>query len=315
MECDSPITLKFDPPRKNEKGHWMYTFPGRCGKCLPCLMHRKSQWSLRLVEEMRQSFSAYFITLTYDPKYIPIADNKFCANKNDHFHFIKWLKYYEKPKTLNSRSDISVEEFRRIKLNREENKKLKYYGVIEYGSRYSRPHMHYILFNLIDTNNIRRAWAAQNKISRGIYAPGFSYGIIDVQECNVNTIDYVLKYMVKPYKEDDGEIQKETSFMSKGMGLSLLDMEGIKHIQKPDGNSLLNIRGTKVAVPRYYQKKYLTEEQLKEKSKYINKQKEKKQKWEENNAKRLNINDSVIKLNGIENRFNSLKNIQKRRLE
>jgi len=315
MECDGPIYIKYDQPKGNAKDGWVYGFPSGCGKCLPCLMKRKSQWSLRLVEQMRNSFSAYFVTLTYDNKYLPFGDDGYSANKNDHTHFIKWLKYYENEKVLSKRKAVSLEEDQRRQLKIKSEGNLAYYGVIEYGAKYGRPHFHYILFNVVDTYNIGNAWSSQIKISRGVYAPGFNYGKIDIQECNVNTIDYVLKYMVKPYQEENESKQREVSFMSKGLGKTLATPEIINHIKRPEGNSLLNSRGTKVGIPRYFQKLFLSEEEREKKSKYIQKQKDSKDKWKEDNYKRLRINQSLVELNAIANRSNSLKNTQKRNLK
>jgi len=142
MECDSPtwINLKY-PKWDGEK--WQNQFPAGCGKCMPCLQKRKRQWSFRLSEQLRTSFSAYFVTLTYSDKYVPMDDNGFCANKNDHKHFIKWLRYYENEEL----ETLSTDEFKRNgKATKEETGRLSYYGTIEYGDLRDRPHWLNILF-------------------------------------------------------------------------------------------------------------------------------------------------------------------------
>lgn len=255
MACDAPISIKYKHPLPDGKGGFIWWFPADCGKCLKCLMKRKAQWSFRMVEEQRNSFSSYFVTLTYNDEYVPYGDSGHTINKNDHFNFIKELKRLETPKLMDKRKQISNEELKRIKTRTREFGKLKYYGVSEYGDRTYRPHWHYILFNVRDIGNINNAWP---------------YGIVQVDECNVNTIDYVLKYMLKEQKDAkaDGR-QVEVSFMSKGLGLSVADESFINYINEPRGNQVVNSRGSKIPLPRYYRKKLLSEEVRIVKNQYI----------------------------------------------
>ena len=53
-----------------------------CGKCLPCKMRKRSSWSFRLVQELRYSKSAYFITLTYDDFNVPQLHDRFPPSWN-----------------------------------------------------------------------------------------------------------------------------------------------------------------------------------------------------------------------------------------
>lgn len=268
--CDSPLSIRYDPPRPDGKGGFIYWFPADCGKCLNCLNKRKRQWSYRMAEEQKNAYSSYFVTLTYEDNHITYGDNGYTANKNDHMLFIKWLKYYEGKKALDRRKEISMEELDRRRRGIKEDKKLLYFGVIEYGDKKGRPHMHYILFNVRDINNINLAWSEQVRIAKGLYKPGSQKGIVQVDECNINTIDYTLKYMLKhPGEMDRKDKQREKAFMSKGLGLNAVDDEMLKYIKRPDGNSLINQRGGRLAVPRYYSKKFLTDEEREEKRKFV----------------------------------------------
>lgn len=267
--CYTPYTIKFDPPRIME-GELVEAFPADCGKCLPCLRKRKSQWSFRLMEEKRVSFSSYFVTLTYDDKHIKYGSAGMTGDKQDHKDFIKWLKYYEDPDK--EFSMISQEQLERKKLNIDESgRELKYYGIIEYGDQFGRPHLHYLLFNLRDKHNISRAWSDQMRIAKGMYLPNGSKGKVDVDpDVNVNNVDYVLKYMMKVARNEnefDGR-EKELQFISKGLGLSFINDETLKYIKREDGNQVINQRGIKVALPRYYNKKFLSEEEREQKAEY-----------------------------------------------
>lgn len=301
MACDAPITIKYNPPMPDGKGGLIYTFPADCGKCLKCLLKRKAQWSFRLVEEKRNSFSSYFVTLTYDDKNIPRGDECYSSNKNDHFDFIKNLKANEKPKALALRSDISMEEYQRKIHGIKSVGKLKYFAVSEYGERLCRPHWHYILFNVRDIRNIDLSWGK---------------GIIQIDECNINTIDYVLKYMLKYPKGADMETrEKEKSYMSKGIGVNAFNGEIIEHIRKIDGNQIINARGTKIPVPRYYRKKYLSDMDREKQNIYISQQIEMQEKTDDAKLKRSGLNPDKVRLNAKENRRNLLLKKQNRNLE
>jgi len=311
MECDSPTWIKYDVP-KYEDGQWHYAWPAGCGKCMPCLQKRKRQWSFRLSEELRVSFSAYFVTLTYNDKFVPYDDNGYCANKNDHKHFIKWLKYYEDEET----EVISMDEFKRTgSQTKLETGQLKYYATIEYGDFRDRPHWHYILFNVRDINNCMLAWAKQVRISKGVYEPGEAFGRVDIdpRPVTINCIDYVLKYMLKnDAKERDQDRQPEVSFMSKGIGLCVADMEFVNHIRRPENNTVVNQRGTKVGLPRYYRKKFLSEAEIEAKQAYVSKMSKTKHDEQEAELLKEGLNPDTITRMGAENRYNNLKNRRRR---
>jgi len=268
MACDAPITIRYKEPIPDGKGDFIWSFPADCGKCLKCLLKRKAQWSFRLVEQKRVSFSSYFVTLTYNDKHLPMGDGVSSINKNDHKEFIKKLKEYEKPKNLEVRSYISKEELERKKIGIKDRGKLAYYGVSEYGDQFGRSHWHYILFNVRDINNIDRAWFTTVRNDQtGEYEPGEQKGNIKIDECNINTIDYVLKYMVKDHSASDYEGRsKEVSFMSKGLGITYVDQEFIDYINREDANQVMNQRGSILPLPRYYRKKFVKEENVQKKN-------------------------------------------------
>jgi len=309
MECDNPYYVKFDPP-KVEDGQLVYGFPAGCGKCLICLQKRKKQWSFRLQEEQADAFSSAFLTLTYNDRYLPQGDNGPTGNRLDHKHFIKWLKYYENPIRLKRRKIISEEELERKRLGIFEDKRLKYYGIIEYGDQFGRPHLHYIIFNVKDWNNVKLAWSSQQNLgtkTKPIYYPGESMGRTEVDECNPNTIDYVLKYITKhdPSDGDFEDKEKELSFMSKGLGAGYINPGTLRHIQQPDGNMVVNRRGFKTALPRYFNKKFLTEKERNNKSAYIRREVEKSQERDYKDALRRGVSYDDVQAKAKAQRFNN----------
>lgn len=318
MVCQTPTWIKFKQPKRVGKG-WQYAWPSGCGKCLICLKKRKNQWSYRLMEEKNNSFSSYFVTLTYKEEYVPIGDNGYCANKNDHTEFIKWLNYYETTQKLSERKKISAEELQRENSGVHEIGHLRYFGVIEYGDINSRPHWHYLLFNVVDIDNIGRAWSKQVCVSEkgyhkaAEYEPGDTIGRIDIDECNVNTVDYVVKYMMKHEQEKNNDDREaERSFMSKGIGQSAATPEFLRHISAPDHNQVCNARGIKVPLPRYYKKKYLSEDQLEAKQKYTARMAMETEEKKQAEILRQKRDPEKVRISGINARVDILKNRQKR---
>lgn len=301
MACDSPLSIKYKTPLI-VNGQPIYRFPADCGKCLKCLTKRKAQWSYRITEEKRNSFSSYFVTLTYNNRNLPLGDNGATINKNDHFEFISKLKELEHPKTLKLRKSISKEENDRKYYGIKETGKLKYYGVYEYGDQFNRPHAHYILFNVRDIANIDLSWGRGN---------------IEVDhDVNVNNIDYVLKYMVKYHSNGKYENkEKELSFMSKGIGSSTADKSFINQIRRIDSNQILNTRGSKIPIPRYYRKKYLTETEREKKNIYIAEEIQKQKLQQEASALLFNENMDLRDKNARDSRHQLLKSRSRRNLE
>lgn len=216
-QCLYPITLKSE---------------GRivpCYKCYNCKMKRASNWSYRLMQELKVSNTAHFITLTYDTTNVPITQ-KGLMNLNKR-HIQLFMK----------------------KLRKKNNLSLKYYVAGEYGTKTRRPHYHMILFNC-HINTIQDCW---------------QYGQIHYGTVSEASVGYTLKYISKPtripmWKGDDR--QKEFSLMSKGIGINYIYDKRIIEWHK---NDLLNrkyvnlLDGKKASMPRYYKEKlYTIEEQL-----------------------------------------------------
>jgi len=215
-QCMTPFTRKVETN--------IYTLP--CGKCPNCYAKRISGWSFRLVEEEKNSFSSYFITLTYDTEHIKMTKNGFMnLDKRDTQLFMKRLR----------------------KLN---SKKLKYFTTGEYGSKTNRPHYHIILFN-VKEDTIEKAW---------------KLGQIHYGKVSKASVGYTLKYMSKTskvplHKNDDRN--KEFQLMSKGLGLTYIKDSTIKwHQADLLERMYLNIEeGKKIGMPRYYKDKIYNSDQ------------------------------------------------------
>ena len=92
-----------------------------CGQCLPCRINRRRIWQARLVLESLMHEHSAFVTLTYDEENLP-KDNSLNPKE-----FQKWIKRLRKEYSP---------------------KKLRYFGVGEYGDKSDRPHYHAILYGV-----------------------------------------------------------------------------------------------------------------------------------------------------------------------
>lgn len=146
---------------------------GRCGKCLPCTIRRRSCWELRCQLEARQSLSASFWTLTLDDNSL-MAASEACRIKTQQ-------RFFDALRKSESRKGNPYP--------------IRYFGCLEYGGLYGRPHWHLLLFNL------QSAY-----IQPETYRPGYPrlkhhisqwpHGHIDVGEFNPATINYVCDYII-----------------------------------------------------------------------------------------------------------------------
>lgn len=232
--CITPLTVRLK--------HKMESIPVPCGKCPKCLARRVSHWSFRLMQEYKISISAFFITLTYDTKYVPITRNGFMSlDKEDVQRFMKRLRKLEYPSPL------------------------KYYVAGEYGGKTNRPHYHMILFNVVNQDNIEKAWSVSEiKSKKGRIKQKANGGMIHYGQVEEASVGYTLKYISKRkkipmHKNDDREM--EFALMSKGIGENYVT-EQMKRYHHADllNRMCVNLKDGKVAsMPRYYKNRIYTE--------------------------------------------------------
>ena len=212
-----------------------------CGRCILCLKRRQQSWSFRLKEEAKRSTSSCFLTLTYEEP--PLTKNNLqTLEKTDYQKFIKKLRKLLK------------------------KSKIKYYACGEYGTQTQRPHYHAIIFNL--PNQLIG-------VNCEILTETWGHGHIQVAPCNIATINYVTKYIMKgrletkPYIDyNTGEIieddrQKEFSLMSKKMGLQYLTPQMVNyHLENMVSVATLP-GGQLTPLPRYFRDKIFSKEERK----------------------------------------------------
>lgn len=317
MKCDNPISIKLDPEKAGKNGiNWV---PVPCGKCYNCKQRRVQQWSVRLMKELEVSTSAHFITLTYDTMYVPITENHFMTLQKSIIKLEREIgetqQEYRSRCQKRDEKDVSAQGFfKRLRYyegcNRslyntktkeiEKQKPIRYYACGEYGGVKSRPHYHVILFNLVYNKSVDSAWP---------------FGNIDWSECNQNTINYTLKYINKDGKgkkhaNDDRE--REFALMSKKMGMSFITPEIESFYNRRLDINYLVMDGIKVAMPKYYRDKMMTDETKEDAMVHIKRNIEENEKAEEAMALKKCINLDAKKQQSKFYRQALMSNYQKR---
>lgn len=220
MKCISPKLIY--PHRSVEwcDSHEEAPVSVPCGKCIPCLVSKRQEWTFRLEQEFKNCLhGASFITLTYDPKHLP-------ANGSlDKKHVQDYLKRLRKKDGTNS---------------------IRYYCVGEYGSRYGRPHYHLLLFGGSE-KHIRDAW----KDSKGK-----PIGVVHVGCVTSASVAYVTKYIIQR-DEYDETLEKPFALMSRAYGLGgrYLTDEMVTWHRENEANYSLKADGIKVRLARFYRSK------------------------------------------------------------
>ena len=68
-----------------------------CGKCVRCIERKKMEWAFRVRDVMKESKTAYFVTLTYDDAHLPYSKNGTHTLKpKDMTDFMKRLRQNQK---------------------------------------------------------------------------------------------------------------------------------------------------------------------------------------------------------------------------
>lgn len=177
---------------------------------------------------MQYSFSAAFLTLTYNDQSLTYGDLFPTLVKKDLQDFMKRLRKAHHKKSA---------------------KKLIYYACGEYGERTFRPHYHIILFNL-----------SPDMLFDGVLSDIWKMGNVQVDPANIKTIQYVSKYVMKSNKKPTN-VEPEFSLMSKGIGKNYLTDKVVKYYQNNQIPYIVWKDGQKMTMPRYFKERIFTEEE------------------------------------------------------
>lgn len=214
-----------------------------CGNCIGCRIDKSRSWALRCVHEARMHDANCFLTLTYDPEYLPPGGT---LVKSDLQKFFKRLR-----KTTGLQ--------------------LRYFATGEYGEApSSRPHYHILLFGYDfreDRKFHSKSKSGFDQFKSKILADTWGKGHCTVSAFSYTTAAYTARYVMKKIRGknagDDpvysrlnlvtGELfQAEPEFclMSRkpGIGSSWYD----KYKSDTFPSDFLISDGKKHPIPRFY---------------------------------------------------------------
>lgn len=150
--------------------------PCACGRCMPCRVNKKRNWTFRLELEAQKHTENCVVTLTYNDLNLSEGGN------HDPVHAQKWLR-----------------KLRKILAP----KKIRYFLVGEYGKKYHRPHYHAILFGL--SPDVAGGPITINGRIGGLVKETWPYGNILVDKCDAKGIAYVAGYVTKKLTSEERE--------------------------------------------------------------------------------------------------------------
>lgn len=201
--------------------------PFPCNRCVNCRSNRVSEWSFRLRQEALKSDveRVVFATLTYASP--PMTSSGFMTlDKRD-------LQLFWK------------------RLRKASTKRIRYYAVGEYGSKYARPHYHAIIYNAIPSE-IELAWQA-GSCHFGTLTPA--------------SIGYTLKYLYKDRKSigyaDWDDRLPQFSVSSQRLGDNYLTADAINYHKSAllHGLSVITEDGVFAPLPRYFKSKIFSNDE------------------------------------------------------
>lgn len=241
-----------------------------CGHCSECLKVNARNWAIRILEEAKQYEHNYFITLTYDSRFLP----KYGSLVKDEIS-----KFNKKLRSNLYRAGL--------------NSQFRMYGVGEYGEKFMRPHYHIIYFNLdlpdlkferysdegfpcYSSKFLQHVWSREILIDNE--KKMVPVGIVDIQEVSIGSACYVARYCDKKRnmtREDLDNLKlfnliPEFSVMSRKPGI------GANYFSQVVQNVLngaykITYKDNQFSIPKYYKNKLndiLNESELEDFKKY-----------------------------------------------
>lgn len=269
MQCLKPVKIPLREKEKEYRRSLPDSFPYDyrnathiyvpCGKCEACQVKKRQQWFFRLKNEMEESLSSFFVTLTYsddnikyrfagqeDGSMLPVA----CVEKKDVQKWLKRLRYDLDKISKDYPADIRRDQFGQ----------LRYFLVSEYGPTTKRPHYHAILFNFPNV--------LKDKIGELLEAT-WGLGFITCSDVTDARINYLCSYCLSGNPHPQGTTPNFMLCSRKpGIGYNFLDkFERVRYLFDHETDMFPVLVGDKVLklkLPRYYRDK-LFDQPLKDK--------------------------------------------------
>lgn len=240
MRCFSPISAwQLEDGRVvfAERGSVRRSLTLRCGQCIGCRLKRSKDWAIRCMHECQMHPYSSFVTLTYDPLFLP---------NNGSLTYVDFQRFmYRVRKRLG---------------------KVRFFMCGEYGDK-GRPHFHAILFGVhFGDREYFRTLSSGHKIYRSASLESlWPHGYSSIGEVSFESAAYVARYITKKvtgeladdhYRRvdpDSGEVYNlvpEFCHMSlkPGIGFSWFEKFGVDVFPQDE----VVMDGKKHSVPKYY---------------------------------------------------------------
>lgn len=204
------------PSKYNRNGTFITQLPA-CGTCLSCRLNDRAIWASRLVCERKAHTKASFVTFTYSDEHLP----------TDKPHAVEQFQKF-------------IKRLRKIEPN------IRYYSVLEYGTRHGRAHWHAIFFGR-DTeitplrkngHSIRVDLTMENQWGHG---STYTKACDDLSQ-GMNITNYVASYLLKGiWNQSEGNdlAKQECSLQSRK-----------PYIAKPLQNAIIELLTTRKGARR-----------------------------------------------------------------
>ena len=291
MPCYNPLDAYIKEIKDNGKKDIVFNKPHTdylsdiklpCGRCIGCKLSRSISWATRCMHESQLYMDNCFITLTYNDKNIP---HDYSLN---HSHFQKFMKRLRK--------DIYPN-------------KVRYFMCGEYGDETNRPHYHAILFNYNFQDRVVYDESKNYSISSQLFRL-WPLGNHIIAPATFETAAYVARYctkkitgemadkhynrIVSDWNEVTGEIntwqevqlEPEYGRMSTKPGIGKDWYKKFKSDCYPS-DFVINTRGYKTPIPKYYDKLLEQEEPQVLKQLKFSRSLKQELNWKENTRYRL----------------------------
>lgn len=142
-----------------------------CQQCLGCRDDRAKQWAMRIMHEASLHPANSFVTLTYDPAFLPERGTLVKKHFQD---YMKRLRFRIEPA------------------------RVRFYHCGEYGDEHGRPHYHAILFNYTypDMQYKRRTSRGDRVYTSELLAGDWGMGLCEIGEVTYESAKYVAGYVI-----------------------------------------------------------------------------------------------------------------------
>jgi len=167
-----------------------------CGKCIGCRLERSRQWAVRCLYEAQLHDENCYITLTYDPEFLPSGGTL------DKRHFQLFMKRLRKAYS---------------------GRRIRFFHCGEYGSSLERPHYHAIIFGLDFEDRVlyeeKRGVRLDTSDSLARLWP---FGFSTVGNVTFESAAYVARYVTKKVSGEAAERHYERVIPETGEVISVL---------------------------------------------------------------------------------------------